>query len=90
MPAKIYGSYQHALNDAEVTVKFVYPSGRTDEAEVSEVHFKGVDIWDTLNPEDQAFLISSVVGHAKEHDAEERACAQEAKWEADREERLLA
>lgn len=90
MATKIHGSFERALNDAKVEVCFCYPFRAPDDAELTEVRFKGVDIYDTMHPEDQAYFAGMIVEKAHEYDRKTRAYAEEARWEADREERLLA
>lgn len=84
------GSFERALNDATVEVTFSYPSTDPECAEITGVLYQGIDVWNVLHQEDQDRLNDSLAYYAKEYDAEERACAAESKWEADREERLFA
>lgn len=83
-------SFQHALNDGEITVNFSYDWFDTGCCEIETITFNGTDITAVVHPEDFTYLQSLVAENAAEDKAESIACAQEARWEADREEQLCA
>ncbi len=83
-------SFEHALNDGEVTVNYLYDHMDPSYNEIESICYGTTNITAIVHPEDFEYLNGLLTEKALEDNYESRACAAEARWEADREDRLLA
>ena len=83
------GSFEHALNDGMVTVEFSYTWPFASQAQITKIIFCGMDVTSIVHPEDYEYLNGLVYENALEHKQEEKMCAAEAKWERDRDDKMM-
>lgn len=79
-----------ALNDGEVIVEIQYPLHDCGRAEVLNVKFQGIDVWNIMNPEDQDYFLLRAYVWAEEDKEQEKMLAAEARWERRRDDALCA
>lgn len=71
------GSFNHALNDGEVSVVFTYPFGYPSQAELHHIEYKNIDVTSIINPEDVEYLRDKIYEKAYEWEQDLKADAAE-------------
>ena len=79
-------SFDHALNDGEVTVWFYFDPFNIRDYYITQVRFKDADVYGILHPEDRDYLEGLVPEKVREAAEDLKAEAAEMRREADRDE----